>query len=233
MADNPHSGHRSRLKQQFLKNGLDAFESHQVLELLLFYAISRKDVNELAHTLIDEFGSLSYVLEAEMEDLCAIPGISEHTATLLKLCGQIGHRCQRERLKDIRLFRTLTEIGDYLEAQFAGEKVERTRLLCLNNRKEMLGCFVVGEGNVAVTEVNLRTIVKTALQCGATAAVVAHNHPAGFAVPSAEDVDATRRMREALEPLGVRLLDHVIVAEDDYVSLRQTPHYSDIFLSDR
>lgn len=229
MADNPHSGHRARMKQQFLRNGLDSFEPHQALELLLFFAIARKDVNALAHDLIDRFGGLPQVLEADVEDLCTVPGISEHTATLLTLCAQMGHRCLREKAEDVRQYKTYTAIGTYLTAQFAGEKTERTRLLCLNNRGDLLCCAVVGEGTVSATEVNLRTIVKTALQCGATAAVIAHNHPAGFAFPSAEDIDATRRVAHALQLVDVQLVDHIITADNDYVSLRQSARYTDLF----
>lgn len=232
MADNPHSGHRLRMKQQFLRNGLDAFENHQVLELLLFFAIARKDVNELAHELIRRFGSLSQVLDADVADLCAIPGISEHTATLITLCGQIHRRCQQEKVAEIRQFKNYVDIGNFLQAQFAGEKVERTRLLCLNNRGELLHCSVVGEGSIAATEVNLRNIIKIVLQCGATAVVISHNHPAGFAVPSSEDVEITARVREALQVVDVRLLDHIIVADNDYVSMCQSPRYADVFFGE-
>ncbi len=231
MSDNPHAKHRARMKEQFLRNGLDIFAPHQALELLLFYAIPRKDVNELAHLLLTRFGGLQQVLDADPQALCAIPGISQHTATLLNLCGQLMHRCQREQAKEIENFHSYTTIGTYLTKQFAGERVERTRLMCLNNRGELLGCPVVGEGSVAATEVNLRTIMKAALQHEATIAVIAHNHPAGFATPSNDDITVTRVVRDALQTVGVELMDHIIVADNDYVSLRQSAQFAEIFLT--
>ena len=229
MADNPHRGHRDRMKEKFLEQGIDALQSHEVLELLLYYAISQKNTNELAHRLIHRFGSLPAVLDADVEELCRVPGISVHTATLLTLCGQLLGRYHKEKVHHTRQFASLEDMGRYLHALLFNEAEEKVVLLCLDNRGQLLHCAVVNEGSVAATEVNTRRIVEMALRHSCTAAVLAHNHPRGFAIPSAGDVMATQQLYRALKLVDVELLDHVVVAREDYVSMRQSPRFLNVF----
>lgn len=229
MENGIHDGHRVRMKEQFLKNGIDSFEPHQVLEMLLFYSIARKDTNPLAHRLLDHFGSLTGVLNADYRQLLQVKGVSEHTASLLVFCRQLVGRYYRDLVDDSTIFNNVQEIGRYLQAQFLGEKEEKLRIMCLNNRGKLLHCSVISEGTVTATGVNLRLMVETVLRYPTTAVVVAHNHPGGFAIPSPQDCDSTVQIRRALEMVDVQLVDHLIFAEDDYVSMRQTARYAGSF----
>ena len=225
---NPHKDHRKRMKQQFIRGGIDQYEPHQVLELLLFFAIPQRDTNPLAHRLLDHFGDLASVLDADYEELCCIDGISEHSATLLVLCGQLLSRYHKEKKKRPK-FSNFDEINDYLCAQLTHEKCETLLLLSLNNRCQMINCTVVRTGTVTSTETSARELVQVALRDRATAVVVAHNHPAGLALPSAEDVDATKAFVAAFNMMEIDVLDHVIVTQDDYYSMRGSAYYAPLF----
>ncbi len=229
MSDGIHSGHRERLKARFAKDGLSSFEAHQVLELLLFYALPRKDTNPLAHELIRTFGSLPAVLEASPEDLCRVKGVSMHTASLISLCGQLGARHQQEKRRNITKFEDLEDIGEYLLPLFINQKREKAVLICLNNRWELLNCSVLSTGTITETDARARDIVELALRYQATNVVLAHNHPAGFAAPSSADLNTTRFLAKSLELVEIRLLDHVIFSPHEYMSLRRSPQYAPLF----
>lgn len=230
MAENLHKGHRQRLKQQFLEGGIERLNDHQVLEMLLFYSIPQKDTNELAHRLIQRFGSLSGVLDATPEILCEVTGVSQHTATFLTFCRSLLNRYYQVKNSDVKILSSYAAIGRYLHSFFINERNEKVVLLCLNNRQEMLYCGALSEGSLTETTFSIRRVVQIALQCGATAAVLAHNHPAGLAMPSKEDVFATRQVANALKGIGVQLLDHLVFAQDDYTSMRQTSKFSGALL---
>lgn len=226
--ENPHKNHRRRMKQQFIRGGIDQYEPHQVLELLLFFAIPQRDTNPLAHRLLDHFGDLAAVLDAEYEELCRIDGISEHSATLLVLCGQLLSRYHKEK-KNRAKFSNFQDIQDYLCTQLINEKCETVLLLSLNNRGQMINCTVVCTGTVNATETSTRELVQVALRDRATAVVVAHNHPAGLALPSAEDVEATKKFLAAFQMMEIEVLDHVIVAQDGAFSMRGSAYYAPLF----
>ncbi len=225
---NPHKNHRRRMKQQFVRGGIDQYEPHQVLELLLFFAIPQRDTNLLAHRLLDHFGDLASVLDADYEELCRIDGISEHSATLLILCGQLLARYHKEK-KRRQKFSSFDDIHEYLCAQLANEKRETVLLLSLNNRSEMINCSIVRTGTVNATETSTRELVQVALRDRATAVVVAHNHPAGLALPSAEDVEATKKFLAAFQMMEIEVLDHVIVAQEGTFSMRGSAYYAPLF----
>lgn len=231
MPDSVHEGHRARMKEQFVRNNIEFFDAHQVLEMLLFFSIPRRDTNPLAHRLIERFGGLTDVLEADYQQLCRVEGVSEQTAVLLTLCGQLIRRYQLEKVKDIQVFHTMDEIGNFLMTQFFGETQEKLRILCLNNRGELLNCSVVSVGTSTSTAVNTRAIVETVLRYATTAVVMAHNHPAGFAIPSADDFDSTVLVRKALDTVNVKLADHLVIGNGDYVSMRQSPQFVSAFSS--
>ena len=229
MAKDIHNGHRERLKARFTKDGLESFEPHQVLELLLFFAIPRRDTNPLAHDLIDTFGSLPAVLEASPADLRKVKGIGNHAATLISLCGQLVARHQQEKRRKVDTFETGESIAEYLQPLFVNETHEKAILLCFNNRMELLNCSVLSTGTVTETDVRARDIVELALRCQATNVVLAHNHPAGFASPSGADLSTTRYLTKSLEMVDVRLLDHFIFSPTDCISMRDNPQYAPVF----
>lgn len=217
-----HDGHRQRIRQRFHDEGLDHFTEYQVLELLLFYTIPRKDTNPLAHILIDRFGSLAQVLEAPMEELVKVEGVSANTATFLHLITDVGRYYLVNRTMQCTILPTLEKCAQYMVPFFFGRRVETVFLLCLDAKCKVLCCKEVGEGSVNSAGISVRKIVETALAANATTVVLAHNHPSGVALPSGEDVQTTRRIAMALKAVEVNLADHIVVADDDYVSMAQS-----------
>ncbi|MGN0976813.1 MAG: RadC family protein [Faecousia sp.] len=222
-----HEGHRDRLKQRFLEEGLDNFTDIQALELLLFYAIPRRDTNPIAHALLDRFGSLSQVLDANVEELKKVHGVSDHAAVLLSLVPQLARYYQVDSAQRVECLTTLEDCGKYLLPYFFGRSSETVFLLCLDAKCKVLCCKEVGMGSVNAASVSVRNIVETALTANATAVVLAHNHPSGMALPSNEDVLTTRRVALALSAVEIRLVDHIVVADGDYVSMVQSGYRFD------
>ena len=218
---NPHQGHRERKKRQFRDFGLDAFADHEVLELLLFYAIPRRDTNPLAHELLHRFGSLEAVLEASVEELTAVPGMGESAALLLRLTPQIVRRATAPERGRTVILDSAGKIGRYLLQRYAGEVREVVYELCLDQKGKLLTCCRVAEGSGASADFNVRTVLMNAIRCGASLVVLAHNHPSGLALPSEADHTATARVQRALDTVGIQLLDHIVVADGDYVSMAQ------------
>ena len=225
-----HKGHRERLKQRFLEEGLDNFTDIQVLELLLFYAIPRSDTNPIAHTLLDHFGSLSQVLEADVEDLKKIPGIKDHAATLLALVIDLCRYYQVNCAQQTEILTTLDACGRYLVPRFFGRTKETVFLLCLDAKCKVLCCKELGEGSVNSAAISVRKVVETALSANATTVILAHNHPSGIAVPSGEDIQTTQRIAAALHAVEIHLADHIVVADGDYVSMVQSGCRFDTYL---
>lgn len=230
MAESIHKLHRQRVKRRFREEGLDNFEDYQVLELLLFFAIPQGDTNELAHELIKRFGGLSRVLEADFEELKKVSGIGDHTATLLALVTELCRYYQVDCTQRTEVLTTLDACGSYLVPRFFGRTNETVFLLCLDAKCKVLCCKEVGEGSVNSASISIRKIVETALAANATTVILAHNHPSGVAVPSAEDVQTTRRIAAALSAVDVHLADHIVVADGDYVSMVQSGYRFDEYL---
>lgn len=220
-----HDGHRQRLKNRFRQEGLDKFDEIQVLELLLFYAIPQKDTNPLAHRLLDHFGSLAQVLEAPAVELEKISGVGTNAATLLTLTTALARYYMVNRTAQNTVLTSTEKCGDYLLPYFVGRRNETVFLLCIDAKCKVLGCKEVGEGSVNSASVPIRRIVEMALGMNATSVILAHNHPSGLALPSGEDVQTTRRLAAALDAVDITLADHIVVADDDYVSLVQSGLY--------
>ena len=220
-----HTGHRQRLKDQFLENGLDGFTDIQVLELLLFYAIPRIDTNDIAHHLLKRFGSLEQVLDAPPSELMKVEGVGPNAATFISLLTAANRYFQVRRSENVKILTTVTECGHYMMPFFHGRTNETVFLLCLDAKCKVLACREVGEGSVNSASVPIRRIVETALMSKAVSVVLAHNHPSGLAVPSHEDVVSTQRTAAALAAVEITLVDHIIVADDDFVTLGQSGRY--------
>ena len=220
-----HAGHRQRLKDRFLKDGLDHFEEHQVLELLLFYGIPQRDTNEIAHELIRKFGSLAKVLEATPEELAEVKYVGDNVTTLFKLITAVARYYQVSCAMQEQILSTIESCGRYLVPFFYQRPNETVYLLCLDAKCKVLCCEKVGEGSVNSAGVPIRKIVEVALKYNATSAILAHNHPSGIALPSGEDVQTTRRVAMALDAVEIGLVDHIIVADNDWVSLAQSGLY--------
>ncbi len=223
---NLHEGHRRRLKERFLKDGLDGFEAHNVLELLLFYAIPQRDTNDLAHQLLQRFGSLSAVFEADYEELCQLPGVGTNVATLLKLIPDLTRRYLEDLKAEVPVLKDVEQIADFLRPKFIGRQKEMVYLLCLNNKGSVAFGGFLSEGTVNAAPLYVREIVEQAVRSHASAVVLAHNHPHGLALPSNADLMATDEIKKALQMMKIQLIDHLIFAGEDYVSIRASAFLS-------
>ena len=219
-----NEGHRQRVKDRFRGEGLDNFDEVHVLELLLFYVVARKDTKPVARALLDHFGSLAQVLEATYEELEKVEGVGPSVSTFLKLIPEAGRYYLVQRGKE-RYMNDPQSFGEYLIEHFCGRRNETVYLLCLDSKYKMICCRKLGEGSVNSAGISVRQIVEIALSVNASAVVLAHNHPSGIAVPSGEDVAATRRLARALYAVDVILADHIVVADRDYISMVQSGLY--------
>ena len=214
-----HEGHRERMRRQMKTSGMDSLSDVQVLEVALYYAIARRDTNEIAHALLRRFGSLSGVLEAPRAELLKIDGVGESAADLLLLFIQMERRHLMDRAGRETILDTTYKCAQYLMPRFIGEQEEVVYLLCLDAKCKALDCSLIHRGAVNMTAISVRKIVKAALDHNATSVVVAHNPPSGLALPSREDRATTLALKAALDAVDVVLVDHVIVADEDFVSL--------------
>jgi len=221
-----HRDHRQRLRDRFLKEGLDNFDELYVLELLLFYCIPRVDTNPIAHRLLDHFGSLNNVLNATAEELEKVEGIGKNTSTFLSLITQVGRYYQVRQSEPGKILRTIDQCGNYLVPYFFGREQETVFMLCLDAKCKVICCKMVGEGSVNSANIPIRRVVEMALAANATTVILAHNHPSGLAIPSADDILTTQRIAAALKTVEIVLADHIVVGKDDYVSITQSNYYS-------
>ncbi len=220
-----HDGHRARLKARFQKEGLDHFEKHQVMELLLFYCVPRQDTNPLAHRLIERFKTVDAVLSASPAELKKVEGVGDNIVQFLRLFREVSRYSGIEKANTAKLT-SVSQCVAYLIPYFAGVRNEMVYLLSLDAKCGVISCKMVGEGSVNSAGVPIRRIVEMALGEGATSVVLAHNHPSGVAVPSDEDRRTTQRLARALSAVEITLADHIVVAEDDAVSLAESGWYN-------
>ncbi len=205
-------GHRRRLRDRFNGNGLTAFEDHEVLELLLTYALPRKDVKPIAHALLDRFGTLSNVLDTKAADLASVVGIGENGATLLHLMPALTRRYLRDRWGHKPQLVTLEDVARFAVDELADANNEVFLLIILTHQNRVLRALPLHEGTITSAPVYPRLVVEAALRHHAAKVVFAHNHPGGVARPSDEDVQITRTLCDVLAALGIPVVDHVIVA---------------------
>jgi DNA repair protein RadC len=198
---------------RFLKEGLESFEDHQVLELLLFQAVPRIDTNPLAHKLIHRFGSLSAVLEADPKDLASVDGIGENVAAFLSMIPHITRRYFFDRIKYSRkVLNTWEAAAEYLVPLMAGRSEEVFYVICLDSQLKVLYPALISEGTVKDALVHPRHVAEAAVRHKAASVILAHNHPAGSVKPSAHDHKLTRKLVQALGGINVQVVDHIIVA---------------------
>ena len=216
-----HKGHRERLRKRFIENGLDGFEEHQALELFLFYAIPRKDTNPLAHRLLGRYRTLSGVCDAPIDELQQDFGISENAAALLKLLPELSRLYNESRLTKDNII-DLDTLGEIVKQKFIGRTAEVVVLVLGDAKGKMVYFDVVAKGSISSSDFPVRRIVELAIRHNARIAVIAHNHPSGNALPSKSDMETTRLIADTLRGVGVRLIDHYIIADNDYISFRES-----------
>ena len=225
MPDKPkhyHTGHRERVKQEFLARGIEGWPDHRVLELMLFFAIPQGDVNGLAHELIERFGSLAGVLDASVEELKRVKGVGDHTAVFLRMFPSVLGRYQGARTRLGVVINTPEEACQCMSPYFFGARNEMVYVLCLDGKRQVLGVRKVAEGSIQMAEVNARRIAEEAMGLRAAKIYVAHNHVSNLAVPSPEDWTTTDTLRAALMPIGIELIDHLVFVDGDMVSLEDS-----------
>lgn len=208
-----HQGHRKRIKERYLKSGLDDFAPHEVLELILFHAIPQGDVNPVAHRLLDQFGSLSAVLEADYEDLITVDGVGHSVAVLLTMLPEVFRHYQLDKVKPEETYETMEKIVRFIRPRFTGVTVEQVYVMLFDNGMHMLGCHLVAEGTVNTVKPLNRKILNMVMRKNASCVVLAHNHPRGIAVPSEDDRWMTSMIAGSLETIDVPLIEHLIITE--------------------
>lgn len=213
--------HRKRLKKKFVDTGIDAFHDYEILELLLTYAIPRKDVKSLAKRLIKHFGSLKKILDADMKDLEKLSGIKTHTAVLIKLVKEISSFYLKEKAAEQTQITCTKELLDFLINKMGGLKDEQFHVIYLNAQNKIIDIETVQEGIVNQTVVYPRKVLENALLRKASAIIMAHNHPSGYVKPSDSDIRLTRTIQEAAKILDILVHDHVIIGENKFFSFRE------------
>ncbi|MBQ8617901.1 MAG: DNA repair protein RadC [Clostridia bacterium] len=214
-----HAGHRERIRERLRNAGLEAFSDHEVLELLLTYAIARQDVNPLAHELINAFGSLNAVLDADESELLRVKGMGKNAALLLTMMPKLLSRYQISSLGERPTITTLADAKAYCAPLFMGRSEEHIYMICLDQAGHVIHRTLLHTGTVDQVAIHPRTVVETALRHRAHAVILAHNHPSGTSEPSQADIDVTNRIGSALYMISIRLVDHLIFAGQSAFSM--------------
>ncbi len=218
MSGEVHKNHRARMRQRLLENGPKNFADHEALELLLYYAIPRGDVNPLAHRLLNEFGSFAGVLEADPIDLCKVEGVGDSVAALLKILPPLFQRYQLSKIQEEK-FNSTEKLAGYLVNYYIDKPREQVSVVLLDNSCRIIRICEVGEGSASCVQINMRRLMQSVLQYNAASVVLAHNHPRGDCRASRADILQTSTTRDLLKKVQVNLVDHIIVAEDKWISL--------------
>lgn len=214
-----HAGHRERLRERYARSGMDDFADHEVLELMLTYAIPRVDVNQQAHRLVERFGSVAGALDALPEELCEVDGIGPGAAQFLTMLPCLFRRYALNKCEPGEPMDSAGKIGEYLQAKYTGITFERVYLLLFDNSMRLIDCCHLDDGAVNCSKVSVRRVAELCLTKHAACAVLAHNHPMGLAIPSGADIEVTQAVENALETIGVQLLEHIIVTENSHAPI--------------
>jgi len=214
-------GHRKRLRERFERSGFEGFHDHEVLELLLSYAIPRRDVKSISKELLTHFGSIAAVLDAPLESLRDTNGVGRHAAVLLSTIPRLVDRYQRDRWKESHAFNSTQEAASYLFSLLGTERNEVFYILALNSRNCLIAPEEIQRGSVNRTAVFPRLVVEAILKHRATAVILAHNHPGGDPAPSAADRQLTRKLKRILGDLDIQVHDHIIIAGLNHFSFAE------------
>lgn len=213
-----HNGHRQRVKEKFLDKGLDGMHPHEVLEFLLFFSVPRGDTNPIAHNLIKRFGNIAGVFDAQFEELMKIEGIGVNSAMLIKAVPQFMREYAQSTC-ELKIINSSKSAGEYFLPKFIGRTEETFFAVLLDNKSHILKDVLISTGSVNQVNVNIRRMVELSLKHQAAVVILAHNHPNGRAKPSMADISTTNKIKSALALVGITLSDHIIVANEDYISL--------------
>ncbi|MGM9552320.1 MAG: RadC family protein [Clostridia bacterium] len=211
-------GHRQRMRERFYNEGIDSFEPHEALEMILYFTIPRKDTNALAHSLIQRFGSFHGVLDANREDLVKF-GLTENTVALLKMFPSFLNYYTQSHATGIPYIPDTTVAGEYAIKKVGNRTTEIFGIICLDAQRKLINFEIVEEGTVDKTNVSVRKIAECVLRNNASKVILVHNHPGGTLSPSQADIALTKRIYGMLTTIEVGLLDHIIVANGKSYSM--------------
>lgn len=222
--DNIHAGHRQRQREKFAGSGLEGFSDIEAIELLLYYAIPRRDTNEIAHRLLERFHGFRGVLEADLPELESVPGVGRGSAELIKLVAELNKRYFSRDMAGRRgqVISSSAQAGEYLTPLFAYRDREILIMLTLDAASRLIGCHTLGEGSVIGVNASIRELMDIVLRDKASRVIIAHNHPGGSALPSEEDKLTTQKLDRALRIIGVELVDHLIVCGGECISFKDS-----------
>ena len=206
-----HGGHRERLRKKFLLGDVDSFEDHEILELALFYAIPRKNTNEIAHNLLGKFGSIAAALDAPINVLKEVPGIGESSAIFIKLLRSLTRLYHEQKYTSDKKCPSMEEINELLVRKFIGRNEEAVAMVLLDSKGKTLFDGVINKGSVNGVDLYVRKMIELVTLYNASSLVMAHNHPSGIAVPSPDDLKSTEKIHDLFRAMSVSLLDHIIV----------------------
>lgn len=221
MSQNVHDNHRERMRIRYLQQGPDGFATHELLELFLYHAIPRGDVNSTAHLLLEEHRGLSGVMSAEIDALCLTEGVGPKSALMLNIAGALFRRCAIESRPEVTVFDSCRKAREFIEPYYMGLKVERVYCMLFDNSMRLIDFFHVCDGTINEAYPIARTIARRALLKNASAVIVAHNHPDGFAIATAQDRDFTNKLEQALKLIGTVLLEHLLFGDGCCIPLLQ------------
>ena len=224
-----HSGHRKRMREKFIKNGDKAFLPHEMLEMMLFMSIPRGDTNPLAHRLLDRFGSFSGVLNASFDELMQVEGVGESTAFMIKLVPAAASVYIEDTCSSKSSMASVNDMAHFLRSKYLGARTEMPSAILLDAKMRIIRWMEIGGGGTFNSEIICKKLVSEVAVSNAPYAVLSHNHPSGLALPSDDDIVTTKRIVGLLRTVDCKVIDHIILTDDDYVSMRNSSAYSYIF----
>lgn len=223
-----HDGHRQRMRERFLKTGIEGFSDHEVLEMLLFYCVPRKDTNEIAHNLINHFGSYTQVLQASLSELEKVEGVGRSIAMYIAILRESYRYLAISKPRTNPVIDSYDHLISYMRNYYFGFQNEVVYLLCLDAMSALIECVKITEGSINSASISIRKILDVALRYRATSVILAHNHPGGLAFPSDEDRETTYRLADTLSAAGIILADHIILSEHDSLSMVKAGLYKPV-----
>lgn len=218
-----HEGHRQRIYERYLHGELDDFADHEVIELMLFFSIPRGDTNAIAHRLIDGFGSITGVLEADPRDLMKVEGVGLKSAVFLTSLPSLLKRYSLDVVRERPVIRNAVEAAEYIKKLFIGERRETLFLICMDTYGRVIRSARIATGTLDEVPLYTRDVVGEALKSNAAKVILAHNHPGGNATPSSADLQITEKCIALLSGMNIRLVDHIVIADGDYFSMFMLP----------
>ncbi|MEE8573917.1 MAG: DNA repair protein RadC [Thermodesulfobacteriota bacterium] len=218
--ESPHAGHRKRLRDKFIASGLASLHDYEAVELLLTYALPRRDVKPLAKALINRFKGLRGIFDAHPEELQGVNGISEQTVALIKLVKELNSAYLEEKIKGTDVVSKPEDVIDYLSHTLSGEKIEKFMALYLNSKNEVMGIETLHEVTLNQTAVYPRTVLEQAFKHNARSIIFVHNHPSGDATPSKKDIKLTNDLEKAAKSVDILVHDHLIIGKNRHYSIR-------------